>query len=255
LPDIPRAATPPSSRPIKVTVWNVEWAKPGTVRGKFFVQRFSELASDILCVTEGYRELLPENGHVIASEPDYGYPIRPGRRKVLLWSRTRWTDVDSSGDPSLPPGRFVAWTTTVHGVAVRCFGVCIPWRDAHVRTGRRDREPWQDHQTYLHHLHTVLANRATGTPATVLGDFNQRIPRKGQPLHVFASLMAALSCGFEVLTEGKIHGAQAMSIDHVAATESLDLKGVEHLDRVDNPGVAMSDHFGLEVSLVSSASD
>jgi hypothetical protein len=241
--------------PIAVTVWNVEWAKPGTVRGTFFTQRFSELASDILCVTEGYRELLPQDGHVIASEPDYGYPIQPGRRKVLLWSRSPWTDVDSIGDPSLPPGRFVAGTTTLHGVAVRCFGVCIPWRDAHVLTGRRDRQLWQDHQTYLHHLHAILANRPTGTPAIVLGDFNQRVPRKGQPLSVFESLMATLSCGFEVLTAGKIDGAPGMSIDHVAASRSLRSSGVEHLDRVDEAGVPMSDHFGLRVSLVSSARD
>jgi hypothetical protein len=58
---------------------------------------------------------------------------------------------------------------------IRFVGVCIPWRDAHVRTGRRDRAPWEDHLRFLEQARImqleaspfleVAAARSTNVPS------------------------------------------------------------------------------------------
>lgn len=236
---------------LSITLWNSEWAEPGTARGNFFRQRLVELSSSVICVTEGYSDLLPDGGHVITSEADYGYPLQVGRRKVLLWSQQPWREVDCLGVAALPSGRFVAGTTDTALGVVRFIGVCIPWRDAHVRTGRRDRQRWQDHFTYLQHLSSILAQRDTAFPAVLLGDFNQRVPRAYQPETAFSALMEALSSDFQLITSGEIPDAPEATIDHLAITSSLQSLTVEYLSRYDASGNPMSDHFGLRVWLQS----
>lgn len=226
----------------------VEWAIPGTSRGTFFQQRLVEPTTSVACVTEGFAALLPNHGDLMLANPDYGYPLRHHRRKVMLWSRLPWRDVDLVGDPALPPGRFVAGTTETPIGDVRFIGVCIPWRDAHVRTGRRDRKPWADHLSYLRHLRSVLDRYTDERPTVILGDFNQRVPRVRQPTEVYAALMATMH-GLTFATAGPIDGAPTSSIDHVAFTPDLIAKAVRYLSPNDVAEEVMSDHFGLEVRL------
>jgi endonuclease/exonuclease/phosphatase family metal-dependent hydrolase len=233
---------------LSIGIWNVEWASRASERGSFFIKRLGELSSHIICVTEGYADVLPEGGHVITSDADYGYASKPGRRKVLLWSRNPWREVDAIGSPLLPPGRFVAGTTNTPRGAVRFVGVCIPWRDAHVRSGRRNRQPWDDHLTYLQHLPPLLQFDCS-VPTVLLGDFNQRIPRARQPEHVFSALTAALSPGFRLATAGIIVGAPDLAIDHLAIRGALEPVQTDFLSQHDANGAQMSDHFGLRVLL------
>jgi endonuclease/exonuclease/phosphatase family metal-dependent hydrolase len=237
---------------LSIVLWNVMWASRASRRGTFFVQRLSELSGQVICLTEGHADILPAGGHVVASEPDYGYPIRPGRRKVLLWSRNPWRDVDSLGSSELPSGRFVAATTDTPCGPVRFIGVCIPWRDAHVRSGQRNRQAWEDHLTYLQSLRLILRKDA-GIPTVLLGDFNQRIPRRRQPQDVFDALTAALSPDFRIATTGLFRGAPSHAIDHLALRGSLESVQIECLDRRDSIGAAMSDHFGLRIVLQGGA--
>jgi len=233
---------------LSIGLWNVEWASPASQRGGFFIQRLGELSSHVICVTEGYADLFPEGGYIISSEADYGYPIAPGRRKVLLWSRNPWREVDTLGSTLLPPGRFVAGTTETPRGAVRFIGVCIPWRDAHVQTGQRNRQPWDDHLSYLQHLPPLLQSERS-LPIVMLGDFNQRIPRARQPEHVFSALTAALLPDFRLATAGTIADAPDLSIDHLAVCGSLEPVHVDFLSHHNAYGTQMSDHFGLRVLL------
>ena len=233
---------------LSIAIWNVEWAYRASERGAFFIQRLGELSSDVICVTEGYADIFPDGGHVIASDADYGYPSAPGRRKVLLWSRNPWREVDALGSPLLPPGRFVAGSTDTPRGAIRFVGVCIPWRDAHVRSGRRNRQPWEDHLTYLEHLPPLL-RRDRSVPTVLLGDFNQRIPRTRQPERVFSALTAALSPDFRLATAGIIAGAPDLAIDHLAVSGPLEPVQTDFLSHHDANGAPMSDHFGLRVLL------
>lgn len=140
----------------------------------------------------------------------------------------------------------MAGTTDTPRGPVRFIGVCIPWRDAHVRTGRRDRRPWDEHLAYLQHLGPLL--RADhSTPTVLLGDFNQRIPRTRQPEHVFSALTEALPADFRLVTSGPIAGAPELAIDHVAIRGPLEPVRTEFISRFDPDGAEMSDHFGPRV--------
>lgn len=116
------------------------WAKPSprSPRGRAIKDILEDARCDILCVTEGHKQILPVGGHVIDAGPDWGCPIKEGRRKVLLWSRRPWTDVDTVGSEDLPGGRFVKGITeTASGSSLTVIGVCIPWAGAHVSGGRK----------------------------------------------------------------------------------------------------------------------
>jgi hypothetical protein len=227
-------------RAVKIAVWNVEWARAGSPRGERVVERLAALGADVLCVAEGEAALLPAGGHVATSRADYGYPLVEGRRKTLLWSREPWRDVDDVGDARLPSGRYVAGTTDTPLGEVRVVGVCVPWRDAHVRTGRRDRAGWEDHLTYLKHLGPLLRHEAAAHERlVVMGDYNQRIPRKGAPVRVAQALDEAFA-GLTVVTACAECEGRAL-VDHIAVGAGLRGIEVRTLPRRDGSG-RLSDH-------------
>ena len=59
---------------------------------------------------------------MICSRADYGYSIREERRKVLLWSREPWEEIDDVGSELMPPGRFVSGVTQTSLGAVTVIG-------------------------------------------------------------------------------------------------------------------------------------
>jgi hypothetical protein len=84
---------------------------PQHKRGRIIQDTLEGSGSDIICLTEAVRPLLPPGGYFIESEEDHGYPIISGRRKVLLWSKRQWLSLDQKGCGILPPGRFVLGKT------------------------------------------------------------------------------------------------------------------------------------------------
>ena len=208
---------------LRIGTWNTNWAKPGTERGRCVAKRLAAPGCDLLCVTEGYAGILPAGGHVIDAGPNWGYISAEGRRKVLLWSKRPWSGVDTVGSDALPGGRFVTGTTETALGPLSVVGVCIPWRDAHVRTGRKDRAGWQDHESWLSGFATLHWRQAR-EKTVVLGDFNQRIPRRRQPVSVYRAMRDAFS-GFCFATAGELAGTAEGSIDHIAHTSDLALVG------------------------------
>ncbi|CAN5684364.1 hypothetical protein BH24ACT15_BH24ACT15_25690 [soil metagenome] len=133
--------------------------------------------------------------------------------------------------------------TTVSDRPVMVFGVCIPWRDCHVRTGRRDRSLWQDHVEYCERLGPLL--HTTEGPTIVAGDFNQRVPRTRQPIRVYDELVRCLG-DLSVDTGGELdHGRL---IDHVASSGDLDCDVVHQWPNVID-GNRLSDHSGVVATL------
>ena len=126
---------------VHIVAWNLNHRTGRQPVPMSVVDALKALDADVVVLTEVGAPLVAEL-HRVTSGPDYGYGLQEKRRKVVLWSRHPWDAVDVVGDPKLPPGRFVAATTvTPLGPLgpVWFVGVCIPWRAAHVSTGRKDR--------------------------------------------------------------------------------------------------------------------
>ena len=201
--------------------------------------------ADILCLTEAHASNFPSGYHVVSSRDDYGYPLKADRRKVLIGSKTPWIWHDDVGHSSLPSGRFIQGRTQTPAGELQVMGICIPWADAHVRTGRCDRERWQDHEAYLEGLLSVLRECAN-CPMIVAGDFNQRLPRRRQPEQVYQKLEKAFEA-LSIVTRGfEFEGRQA--IDHIAVSPELFAGAPRAVpDQID--GLKLSDHFGIIVEL------
>ena len=208
---------------IKISCWNSDWATPSSKRGKFFIDKFD---SDIICLTEGYESLLPRDGYIISSNEDYGYQITKGRRKVILWSKSKWTDIDQIGSEKIPTGRYISGITN----GIKIIGVCIPWRFAHVSTGRKDRKPWEDHLSFMENLN--IENQRT----ILLGDFNQNIPKKSQPKVAYTALNNLIN-GMDLLTSN-------MELIHIVVSNDLKADNVQKILTGSN-----SDHDGISCSI------
>jgi hypothetical protein len=229
----------------------LEWKTPASKAGRLIQATVAALDADTVCYTEVVRTMIPE-GYSIEAEPDYGYPNDGDRRKVVLWSKVPWTDVDTVGDAEMPSGRFVSGRAG----GIRFVGVCIPWRNAHVKTGRRDRSCWEDHLAYCRRLGRVLARYATeGRPMCVVGDFNQRIPRAGQPVHVAKALADAIPAGFRVATKGLKDAEGADLIDHFVVSPDLIFSNPQIVPRFSSNGTRLSEHVGVVVSVETAASE
>lgn len=233
---------------LKAAAWNAEWALPETGRGAALRTHLSGAGFDVICLTESCAGLLPPDGSQIASAPDYGYPLKPGRRKVILWSRSPWAEVDLAENAPLPPGRFVSGVTHTPIGAVRFLGVCIPWKDAHVRTGHRNRQPWQDHIAFLRALSDHLNALPPSPPVVLLGDFNQRIPRSGTPIGVAEELERTLR-GFAVPTAGLVPPLGKQLIDHIAHQPGFTATEIQAWPGTRPDGLYLSDHDGVGVTL------
>jgi endonuclease/exonuclease/phosphatase family metal-dependent hydrolase len=227
---------------IRVATWNVEWATPETKAGKRIQQIIKQIDSDIFVLTEGCRELMPE-GFVVDGGSDWGYESQDERRrKVLIWSRYPIIDPFQGEGSNLPGGRFIAATVEHPDSNIRIYGLCIPWKDAHVRTGRKDRAPWEDHNTYLDGLRPLIEQ--TKSPLVVAGDFNQRIPRVSQP----ALIAEKLSQCLDGLSVPSALPLDRPLIDHVAVSNHLHSTKVDVIPDHDLIG-RLSDHRGVITEL------
>ena len=230
---------------LRLVNWNVEWATPGSQRTPDILSRIHEHAPEVVCLTETHEELLSQDGHTICSQPDYGYPIKEGRRKVLLWSREPWTQVNDLGIDSMPPGRFVSGVTQTSVGEVTVIGICIPWFGSRTEARRElDRKKqWEDHEQYLAGLTKVL-ERASAKRLIVMGDFNQRIGRSSRaPLKLRSALQSAIPSGMTIATA--VIGFQGRrSIDHVVLSDDLAAESIGVISNIHD-GRELSDHFGV----------
>lgn len=232
---------------MRVLAWNVQFVAPSGRKGTAASRAIDSFRPDVMCLTEARVASLPATEQTVWADADYGYPAPPDRRKVGLWSRWGWHDVDTLGSAAMPQGRFIAGTTPSPEGPVRVIGVCIPWRMAHVATGSRDRAVWQDHLTYLAGLAEVVHAAGDG-PLIVTGDFNQRFHGRMAPGGVHDALRSALE-GLSVPTAVRVEGLRRPLIDHIAHSRRLETQGPPiGIDRCQH-GIDVSDHDGVVVDL------
>ena len=230
---------------LSIVNWNVQFATPRSWRTPEILGRIDRHGPDIVCLTETHDELLGQSGRAICSRADYGYGLQKNRRKVLLWSREPWHQVDDLGMDSMPPGRFVSGVTQTSVGEVAVVGICIPWFGSRTeaRRGAERRGRWEDHEEYLAGLSEVL-EQADARRLIVMGDFNQAI---GQGSRAPRALQQALQEAFEpklriVTADLAFQGRK--SIDHIALSEDW---AVDYVDAISNirEGRKLSDHFGI----------
>lgn len=231
---------------VRIVNWNLEWAKGNTPKGRAIQDRIAEIQPHVACLTESHTNFYA-TGSVITSDADYGYGDEGTRRKVVLWSQFPWTDVTTINEPRLPGGRFVAGTTLTSLGPIRFVGVCIPWKDAHVRTGRMDRDPWQDHEQFLQELPLTFP-REPLRRFVLLGDFNQTIPRTRAPQPVYNRLRTALG-SFNCATSGTLPTVPRLAIDHVCHSHDLVAGTPVILSNRHEELGPLSDHFGIGLTL------
>lgn len=233
---------------MRVACWNTEWHGPRSWKGRAIRGRLLDDEPEIICCPEAYDTLLGSDWHGIFSQPDYGYPLTKGRRKVAVWSRKPWVEVDDFGAPELPSGRFVSGQTVSSIGPVRVVAICIPWAAAHVSSGRRDRSRWSDHISYLKGLRSILSRLDRDLPTILVGDFNQCIPRRTAPGNVYEELQAAIE-GYEVWTMGRVPDLATYPVCHIAGSEQLRCEEVGGYPRHLEQGRTLSDHDGLRIEL------
>ena len=228
---------------IRVATWNLKWAKPDSDRGRACEERLREVDADIVCLTEAYENSFQSfDGQSASSNPDTGYPIHKGRRKVVIWSRWGLANVDDLGSDQLPSGRFVS-ATVQHCVLLSLVGVCIPWKDAHVKGGHQNRERWEDHSIYLSALNDVPQFKPNAFPTIVFGDFNQRMSGKYARKDVHEQLKQTF--GHFAIPTGDLQDTDGKSaIDHIAIRGNVELVDTGVISRFDSNQKELSDHFG-----------
>ena len=230
---------------LNVVTWNVQWATPASRRTTEILSRIDRHAPGVVCLTETNDQLLSRDGHTICSQADYGYTIKEGRRKVMLWSREPWEQVDDVGIDSMPPGRFVSGVTRTSVGEVTVIGVCIPWFGSRTEAKRRleRKMPWEDHGRYLASLSEVL-RLGFAKRLILMGDFNQITgPGSRARPELRLALQGAFPPSMTIATSG-LAFLERRSIDHIALSEEL---AVESLDVISNihDGRKLSDHFGV----------
>ena len=234
---------------VRIGTWNTQWAVPGSARGVRVSAAVAVPGCDVLCVAEGSGALLPGEGQIIDAGRNWGIPPqREDHRKVLLWSRSPWTEVDCLGSPDFPSGRFVKGVTETPIGPLTVVGVCIPWEKARVTRGRKR---WEDHEAWLEAFERLPWRRTTDR-MVVLGDFNQHIPRDMHRVRAprKKKLRRAFD-GLEISTKGEIPGAPGPAIDHIAHTGDLMRPGpIGIWPRHNSRDESMSDHFGVWADFV-----
>ena len=239
---------------IKLVNWNVEWATPRSKRYAEILNRIDRHSPEIVCLTETHSGLL-RGGHAICARPDYGYGIKKNRRKVLLWSKEPWEQVDDLGDDRMPPGRFISGIIRTSVGELTVVGLCIPWSGSRTARFGGVRREWEDHEVYLEHLAGVLS-RAPSERLVVAGDFNQRIGEssgtssrpRSKTAHRAALLRRAIPPHVTLATSA-LEYRDRKTIDHVAVsadmtTEALDVISNIHGER------KLSDHFGIVIDVL-----
>jgi exonuclease III len=230
---------------MKILLWNIEW-NVTKQKQDFVLSTINRIAPSVFCLTEATDFFVSTYPNVICSTPDYGYPNPGDRRKVWLWSDDSWSSVEYGESPEMPSGRFVSGITR----SVRVVGVCIPWSNAHVTTGNRNRKRWEDHRAYLKCLGPILTDYANRPePVCVMGDYNQCIPHSSHNASVIEDLRDAFASGYTIHTEAMFDVDGKPMIDHLATTNQLTFVITGTLSRTTETGDTVSDHSGLHGNL------
>ncbi len=238
---------------MRILNWNSQWLSPRSRGGRFakakaLIERFDP---DVICLTEARAETMPQGGQTITSElSGAGNIENRGGRKVVLWSRFGWTNVDSLGSRRLPEGRFVRAETETAGQTWTFIGMCIPYHAYRVgeRWGEGQLGVWQGACRYLDALREDVLPRLKGRERIVLlGDFNLQIPARGYPAAKsdVNQLRRRAFSGWLIPTSD----LRRHFIDHIAMSIDLRVESMQVVSKNPSAGKPLSDHDGVCIDI------
>ena len=247
---------------MRILNWNTEFASP---RGR--AVRFAKVKAliasydpDVICLTEAYPETMPELGHTITSEISGAGKIENrGGRKVVLWSRFGWSNVDTLGSPDMPPGRFIKATTSPDYEQWTIIGMCVPYAHYrnHAKWGDQRKSFWGGACEYLDALREdvlpclseeFLPHSKDPLNTILLGDFNMQIPAFNYPYEgsEVNQKRKATFDGWLIPTAG----ISRHFIDHIAMSSELRVSSLQYISRFDSDDSQLSDHNGVVIDVL-----
>lgn len=127
----------------RVLTWNLERRKPESGPGAAALEFLFDLNPDVMVLTEARTTMPARGSHVLWCEPPLGSWMGSDERKVLMWSKQPWVEVDRVGVSGLDNTRFVSAVTDTPVGPLRVVGVCVPWHMAGVQYVEDEkRSPW-----------------------------------------------------------------------------------------------------------------
>ncbi|QPC89720.1 endonuclease/exonuclease/phosphatase family protein [Mesorhizobium sp. INR15] len=229
--------------------WNIERQPSSKRQARTMIERVAAHSPDVVCLTEAFEGSTADlGGFEIAAKGVSWSNEAAKERKVVLWSREPWSDIDSIGNRELRSGGFMAGTTRTRLGEIRVVGVCVPYHMASPM-GVAPRSPaWSQQVSFLNGLKQVVASRNSELPIVVIGDYNQFVPRIWGSKAASLALLEALD-GLSVCTGGQLQIVDRPAIDHVALSPELQSLSVQGIDEHDTEGRKLSDHFGVAVRI------
>lgn len=228
---------------LNVATWNTQWATPGADRGSRVAETLESTGADIIVVTEGNRDLLPADGQVLDAGADWGYPLKPGRRKVIIWSRLPLSlETVGTGRIAWPAGRRDCINEGLRGADYRCL-YSLAGCACHYRAVRRQRLvgtpalPRPARQSARH-------PRPFGAHGH-RGRLQPEDSRVRQPVRV-AERLAEVLAGWTTHTAGDLPNGP--HIDHIATDDRLVCRSASDWSGTDAMG-RLSDHAGVSCRL------
>lgn len=235
---------------MKILTWNLARHAPDNWQGEELAQRIQAADAEIVCATEAHAGSLDRlDGHVLSDPGVRWGDETETERKVLAWSSRKWTNEVSVGQLSETGGAVAAETSTTLG-NVRVVAVCMPYHMAWPRDRSPDTRPppWSEHLKFLEALKAFLAAFDDDLPTILAGDFNQFDPLNWGSWDAHHALNDALG-RLSIVTRGTIEPVGEQTVDHIAVSPHLRADAVRSLDRYTDDGRALSDHFGVLVTL------
>lgn len=231
---------------MRIVNWNIERHGPLTWQAKSLLAEISELEPDIVCLTEAWEASAASLGGFSISATGVSWSHKDAvERKVLLWSRNAWRDVQIV-EQLEATGSAITGLTLLGSTVVRILGLCIPYHFASPLGLVPRAKPWSQHERSLEDLAPLLRLWRDSGPVIVVGDFNRFIPRAWGPKRSFELMEMALD-GYQVTTAGEVKGVNARTIDHVAFAGELKVTDVFGRSANTDDGRKRSDHFGVVV--------
>ncbi len=243
---------------LKLVNWNVKRATPRSPKWRRdgILDGVNLHSPEVTCLTETDIGLLSNHGgHIVYPQIDSASEKmgRKNQRKVLLWSKEPWKQVDLVGHESLRSGRFVSGVTETSIGEVSVVGICIPWANSPGVKGSGVKR-WEHHREFLDTLERVLKNtfeQASGKRLIITGDFNQRLGQSysfGPTHEVREALRKAFPLGISISTKELLFQGER-GVNHIAISDDLKANSLSAISNVPEDGKELSDHFGIAAAI------